>query len=129
MKKILLLSLVMLMSCAAKPKLYPNDKLKSVGQEKADEDIDECIADADTYLKSGKAKTVAKSAGAGAVIGGAIGAVGGLFTGNVGGGLLRGGAMGGAGGGAVGALTPDQIKRRYVNQCLGEKGYNVLGWD
>jgi hypothetical protein len=58
-----------------------------------------------------------------------MGAVGGLFTGNVGGGLVRGGAIGAAGGGAAGALSPDQVKQRFVNQCLTEKGYQVIGWD
>jgi hypothetical protein len=121
--------LLLVVSCASRPTLYPNEKLKSVGKEASQEDIDQCIADGDAYLKSSKGKNVAKGAGAGAIIGGAIGAVGGMFTGNLGSGLVRGGAMGAAGGGAGGALSPDELKRRYVNQCLGEKGYQVLGWD
>lgn len=128
-KIMLLLSLAILTSCASRPQLYPNEKLKSVGKERAEKDTDQCIADADAYLKSSKGKNVAKGAGAGAAIGAAMGAVGGLFTGNLGGGLVRGGAIGAAGGGTAGALTPDQMKRRYVNQCLADKGYRVLGWD
>lgn len=127
MKYVLLLLLVI--SCASKPQLYPNSKLKSVGKEAAKKDIDKCIAEADEYLESSKGKQVAKSAGGGAAIGAAIGAVGGMFTGNFGRGLVRGGAMGAAGGGAAGAISPDQMKRNYVNQCLGEKGYQVIGWD
>ena len=115
--------------CSSKPKLYPNSKYKSVGKEVAQEDINQCMSDADAFLESSKGKQIAKGAGAGAIIGGVIGVVGGLFTGNVGRGLVQGGAMGAAGGGAAGALTPDQVKRQYVNQCLGEKGYHVLGWD
>jgi uncharacterized membrane protein len=130
MFRVFLVSMVLvLVSCASRPKLYPNEKLKSVGKERAQKDTEKCIADADAYLESSKGKKVAKSAGAGAVIGGAMGAVSGMFTGNIGSGLLRGGAIGAAGGGAAGALSPDQIKRRYVNQCLAEKGYQVLGWD
>lgn len=121
--------LFFLLACASKPQLYPNQKLKTVGKEVAQKDIDKCIAEADQYLESSKGKQVAKGAGAGAAIGAAMGAVGGMFTGNMGRGLIRGGAVGAAGGGTVGALSPDQIKRRYVNQCLGEKGYQVLGWD
>lgn len=121
--------LLFLVACASKPQLYPNQKLKTVGKETAQKDIDKCIAEADAYLESSKGKQVAKGAGAGAAIGAAMGAVGGMFTGNMGRGLVRGGAVGAAGGGTVGALSPDQIKRRYVNQCLGEKGYQVLGWD
>ncbi len=121
--------LLILLSCASKPKLYPNQKFKEVGKEIAQKDIDRCISEADEYLESSKGKNVAKGAGVGAAIGAAIGAVGGVFTGNVGSGLVRGGAMGAAGGGTAGALTPDQIKHRYVNQCLAEQGYQVLGWD
>lgn len=124
-----LVFLLIFVSCASRPQLYPNQKLKSVGKEASQKDIDKCIADAENYLESSKGKQVAKGAGAGAVIGAAMGGVAGLFTGNLGSGLVRGGAIGAAGGGAAGALTPDQIKHRYVNQCLADQGYQVIGWD
>lgn len=127
MKFIMLLLLVA--GCASRPQLYPNQKLKKVGKEAAKQDVDQCIADADEYLKSSKGKQVAKSAGAGATIGAAMGAVGGMFRGDVGRGIVRGGAIGAAGGGAAGAVSPDQLKQRFVNQCLAEKGYQVIGWD
>lgn len=121
--------LLLVVSCASRPQLYPNSKLKSVGKEASQKDIDKCLAEADEYLESSKGKQVAKGAGAGAAIGAAMGAVGGMFTGNMGRGLVRGGAIGAAGGGAAGAVSPDQLKRRYVNQCLADKGYQVIGWD
>ncbi len=124
-----LLLLFFVAACASKPQLYPNQKFKSVGKDAARKDIDQCIADGDEYLESSKGKQVAKGAGAGAAVGAAMGAVTGMFTGNLGRGLLRGGAIGAAGGGAAGAISPDQMKRNYVNQCLAEKGYRVLGWD
>ncbi len=131
MSRIILFATIFLVfvGCSSKPKLYPNQKLKSVGRDQADLDIDQCIADADAYLESSKGKQIAKGAGAGAAVGAAMGAVTGLFTGNVGRGLVQGGAIGAAGGATAGALSPDEIKRRYVNQCLTEKGYHVLGWD
>ena len=125
----LVVILLILSSCASRPKLYPNHKVKSAGKEAAKKDIDKCLSEAEKYLESSKGKKIAKGAGAGAAIGAAMGAVGGLFSGNVGKGLLRGGSIGAAGGGAAGAISPDEIKRRYVNQCLAEKGYQVLGWD
>ena len=128
-KFLMVLTIFIFTSCASRPQLYPNQKLKTVGKEKAQEDTDKCIAEADEYLKSSKGKNIAKGAGAGAAVGAAMGAVAGMFTGNVGSGLVRGGAIGAAGGGTAGALTPDQMKRRYVNQCLADKGYRVLGWD
>ena len=124
-----ILILLLLVSCASRPKLYPNQKLKSVGKEASQKDIEFCIAEADKYLESSKGKQIAKGAGGGAAIGAAIGAVSGLFTGNLGRGLVQGGAMGAAGGAVGGAISPDQLKRRYVNQCLAEEGYQVLGWD
>jgi uncharacterized membrane protein len=127
MKYILLL--VLLVACASRPQLYPNPKLKKVGKEAAAKDIDKCMAEANEYLKSSKGKQVAKGAGTGAAIGAAMGAVSGMFSGNVGRGVVRGGAIGAAGGGAAGAASPDQIKQRYVNQCLDEQGYQVIGWD
>jgi uncharacterized membrane protein len=129
MKLCLILALLVFVGCASKPKLYPNEKLKTVGRAQADADIDQCISDADAYLESSKGKQIARGAGAGAAVGAAMGAVTGIFTGNVGRGLVRGGAIGAAGGATAGALSPDQIKRRYVNQCLADKGYHVLGWD
>lgn len=128
-KNVVLVTLLLVSACASRPKLYPNQKLKAVGKEAARKDIDKCMSESEEYLESSKGKQVARSAGAGAIIGGAMGAVSGMFTGNIGRGLVRGGAIGAAGGGAAGALSPDQIKRRYVNECLGEKGYRVLGWD
>lgn len=129
MKAILFIILIFTTACASRPQLYPNQKLKTVGKDTAKSDVDKCIADADAYLESSKGKKIAKGAGAGAAIGAAMGAVGGMFTGNMGRGLVRGGAIGAAGGGTAGALSPDEIKRRYVNECLGEKGYKVIGWD
>lgn len=132
MKKlaVFLLSLSVLTACASRPKLYPNEKLKSVGKEAAKTDIDICISEAETYLESSTGKQALKGAGTGAAIGAAFGAATGLiFGGNPLRSGLRSGAVGGAVGGTAGALSPDQIKQRYVNQCLAEKGYQVLGWD
>jgi outer membrane lipoprotein SlyB len=127
-----ILSLIFLsvfLSCSSKPKLYPNEKFKAAGKTQADKDIKKCMAEADEYLESSKGKQVAKGAGTGAAIGAAMGAVGGLFTGNFGGGLVRGGAVGAAGGAAYGGMSPDQIKHQFVNQCLSDKGYQVIGWN
>jgi uncharacterized membrane protein len=58
-----------------------------------------------------------------------MGAVAGAFYGDISGGAARGAAIGGTGGAVSGSLTPDQVKHRFVNQCLADKGYNVIGWD
>lgn len=130
-KNLLLLAFISLSlaSCASRPKLYPNDTLRAKGKEASEADIDLCLKDADAYLDSSEGKKIVKSAGFGAAVGGAMGAVAGAFYGDISGGAARGAAIGGTGGAVSGSLTPDQLKHRYVNQCLSDKGYNVIGWD
>lgn len=126
------LSLTMLLlvsSCASRPKLYPDATLKARGKTASEADINQCLSEADTYLESSEGKKMAKSAGFGAIVGGAMGAVAGAFVGDISRGAAQGAAMGGVGGGAAGAMSPDELKHRYVNQCLSDKGYRVLGWD
>lgn len=121
--------LFLVTSCASRPKLYPNDTLKTKGKVAAEADIDKCIKEADIYLESSEGKKIAKSAGFGAIVGGAMGAVTGAFYGDISGGAARGAAIGGTGGAVSGSLSPDEIKHRYVNHCLASQGYHVIGWD
>lgn len=116
-------------SCASRPRLYPNRKLKKVGMDHAQKDIDHCMQESEQFLESDKGKKMLKSGGFGALVGGTVGAVGGLFSGDIMGGAARGAAMGGAGGAVAGGLSPDELKMRYTNRCLSEKGYSVLGWN
>ena len=127
------LAILFFSGCASHgPVLYPNDHLKRVGEGGAKRDIQECDRQAAEYVKSEAALNTAKStaigAGAGAIIGGAVGAV----TGNVG----KGAAAGAAGGGASGLLSglfrgskPSPTHMNYVDRCLREKGYEVIGWN
>lgn len=116
--------------CSSRPQLYPNNpKYKSVGKEAAEADVELCMGEADKFVESPRGKKMLKGAGTGAVVGGAVGAAAGIFTGNVGRGAAMGAAMGGAGGAAAGSLSPDEVRRRYVNKCLTDKGYYILGWD
>ncbi len=124
-----ILILLMSYACSSKPVLYPNQALKSAGKGQAQKDIDQCLADADTYLESPKAKKILGSTGKGALFGGAVGAVTGALTGNFGQGLAHGAAIGGTAGAVGESISPDELKRSYVNRCLAEKGYQVLGWE
>ena len=117
--------LLLFSACASRPQLYPNAKFEQVGAQAAKADVDSCIAKADAYLENEKAKQVASGAGKGAVMGGVVG---GLFSGGFRG-MARGAVAGAAIGGTAGALSPKQLQRQFVNQCLAEKGYQVLGWD
>jgi outer membrane lipoprotein SlyB len=120
------------LACAAKrPVLYPNERLKAVGTAAAQQDIDDCLQRAAAGLKSSPEGKIAGSTAVGAAAGAAVGAAVGAVAGHAG----RGAAMGAAGGGTGGLLRGlfrsrdlDPEQRRLVEQCLREKGYQVIGW-
>lgn len=129
----LMVLLLMSASCGPqRPVLYPNERLKAVGQEAAQQDIDACMQFArDSGADSKRAgKVVGDTAKAG-VVGGATGAVIGAISGDAG----IGAAIGAAGAGTA-ALTssifraeaPDPIFMQFVDTCLREKGYQTIGW-
>ena len=124
---------VLISACAKKrPVLYPNATYKSVGQTVAQSDIDDCIQMAADYgHATDSGKNVAKSTATGAAVGAAVGGAVGAVTGRPGRGLAAGAAGGGAGGltrGAMKSGDPDEIERRFVEQCLRDMGYKVIGW-
>ncbi len=131
---IFLVATAVLMSACAKkrPVLYPNATYQAAGATAAQSDIDDCIQMAADYgHATDPGKNVAKSTGAGAAVGAAVGGAVGLVTGSPGRGLAAGAAGGGAGGMTRGAMKsgdPDEIERRFVEQCLRDKGYKVVGW-
>lgn len=117
---------------AQKPVLYPNVHLEDVGREQAERDIEACRARADEYVQSTTAKDVGKGAAVGAAGGAAVGAVGGAVSGR---GAGTGAAVGAATGATAGAVrgavkqtAPSPVYKQFVNRCLREKGYDVLGW-
>ncbi|HOG08288.1 MAG: cell envelope biogenesis protein OmpA [Syntrophales bacterium] len=132
MKKILLMiSILSLAGCATGPVLYPNSYLREVGEAKAHEDIAECETLADQYVQSDAgiqaAKDMAISAGGGAIIGGAAGAV----VGHLGRGVGVGAATGAAAAlvrGVIRASEPSPLFKSFMDRCLQERGYEVIGW-
>lgn len=128
-----LVMLIISTGCAAKrPVLYPNELYRSTGAEKAQQEINDCLKQADQANAQGTlADEVALKTGKSALVGGATGAVIGAISGSA----LRGGLIGAAAGGTV-ALVSSAMKgpedspvyRRFVEICLYEKGYQVLGW-
>jgi len=127
------LGLFIFLGCAQqRPVLYPNPYLKTLGQERAEADINECVRLATEQGAQGDTgEQVAKDTAEGGAIGGAAGAAVGAVFGSVG-----RGAAAGAAGGAAGALTaglfrssePDPVFRGFVDRCLREKGYEPIGW-
>ena len=121
------------LGCSAKrPVLYPDLHYQRVGKIRAEQDIDTCIHSArGAGLEENRAGNVAKQAGAGAAVGGAAGGAYGMVRGDAGE-RAAAGAAAGAASGAVGAGLrsgePTPILRRYVERCLRDKGYDVIGW-
>jgi hypothetical protein len=135
MKKLIFMSSILLVVCGCgtkKPVLYPNAHLQSVGPSQSQFDIDECCSMADAYVKSGAGSQVAKDAAVGGAVGGAAGAA----YGSVWGGSTSKRAGAGAAAGAAAAATrglfrakePSPVYKGFVNRCLQEKGYSVVGW-
>lgn len=126
----------LLAACSApQPIFYPNDHLKSVGRKASNRDIADCKRMAKQYGASegpGKAAKAARSTAAGAGGGAVTGVVGGAIAGSAG----RGAAIGAATGATAGLLKglfsrpkPSQTYTAFVNRCLKERGYDVIGWE
>ncbi|PYM90569.1 MAG: cell envelope biogenesis protein OmpA [Candidatus Rokuibacteriota bacterium] len=114
------------------PVLYPNAKLQEMGKEQADQDIEACRKLADDWVQSTAGKDIAKGAAVGGAGGAAVGAVAGAVSGR---GAGTGAAVGAATGATAGAVhgaakqtEPSPVYKQYVNRCLKERGYEVLGW-
>lgn len=126
-------ALLLLAGCATnqKPVLYPNAHLKNVGDATAQRDIHECIEMAEN---SGVAKSnnqVLKGGAQGAAVGGAAAAVGTVIRGgSVAEGAAVGAAIGGTAGAVRGAFRNDvnPTYKNFVQRCLHDRGYDVIGW-
>ncbi len=122
------------LACAAKrPVLGPNARLEEVGMDAAQQDIDDCLRQANSGAEARQAGKIAGSTALGAATGAAVGAVAGAVAGSA----ARGAAIGAAGGGTGGLIQGlfhaggrelDPEQRRLVEQCLRDKGYEVSGW-
>ena len=130
---ILVVFAVTMLSCAQqRPVLYPNTHLKHVGRETAETDIDDCLQLAIDYgAKEGSGAKVAKETAKGAAVGGAAGTAVGAVTGNLGIGAAAGAAGGGAASMArsmINSDKPNPVFKKFVEQCLRDKGYQPVGW-
>jgi hypothetical protein len=120
--------------CAQTPVLYPNTRLEDRGKAEAAGDVAYCRARADESVSSGAAtaKEIGKDTVVGAVGGAGIGAVGGaVWGGGAGRGAGIGAAVGATAGllyGAVKSAAPSPVYKSFVDHCLSNMGYQVIGW-
>jgi hypothetical protein len=120
------------LACArSRPVLYPNQRYQSAGAAAAG-DVAECQDQAAAHGYGSKPGVrTAGSAAAGAAGGAAVGVVGGAILGHPGRGAALGAGMGGTRGllrGLLGSREPGPLQRGFVEECLAEKGYRVIGW-
>jgi hypothetical protein len=124
-------------SAAAKPVLYPNAAFNRVGEAQAQHEVATCQSRASAAgLRAEENSQVAQRAGEGAAVAGVASAVGALVFGRGAEGMLRSGLGGAAIGGAAGATQaavrggrPSSVYRSYVQRCLAERGFDVIGWN
>lgn len=135
MRRVLVLLLIptlLALGCAKRPVLYPNAQYERAGEVEAQAAVDQCIELAENAnLGTNQAAEAAKKTGAGAAVGTATGAVSGAITGDAGTGALVGlasGAIVGFFSWMFGSAEPDPLMVRYVDRCLGEQGYESIGW-
>ena len=122
--------------CSSSPKrpvLYPNQHLNRVGAHVSQQDINACMQMARTSgVKVTKDGEVGRKAASGAAIGGASTAAYGVFRGgDVGDRALAGAAAGAAAGAVRGGIQSTEqspLFMNFVNRCLSDKGYSVIGW-
>ena len=120
---------------APTPKLYPNKHLQAVGQDRARRDMRQCRVLAEDYIEE-NAYDARQSQRQDAVRRAARGAAMGALAGSI----TKNNAGRSAGAGAAMAGTSELLNRRterregspeykkYVEACLEDKGYKVVGW-
>lgn len=124
-------------SPSARPVLYPNAVLNRVGDSQARAEVDACAARAQSagLTPDEKNNETARRAGQGAAVGGVAAAVGALVTGRGMDRVVRSGAVGAAVGGSAGAVSgamqekASATYRHFVQRCLSDKGFEVIGWN
>lgn len=115
-----------------KPTFYPNKHYKRVGDAQVEKDVEACSARADQFVaKADRRKKVASTTLKRSAVGSAVGATAGSFSGHAGRGAGIGastGAILGLVGGFGDAAKPNVTHERFIERCLRERGYDVIGW-
>ena len=134
----LAVSVLFLTGCAtpiAKPAFYPNAHYQQVGPAQAQVDAQACANLAQQSEVTAVNKVDAgRSAAAGAAGVGTAGVVGSLLSGNkpdlknIAAGAAAIGAAGAAATAAGQSVGGSALYRQFVQQCLAERGYHVIGW-
>ncbi len=120
-------------SAQKRPVFYPNHHIQTVGKAQAQRDTDDCMALANSYgVSTNKDGEIGKKAATGAALGGIGAGAYGLVRGDAGERALAGAAAGAATGAVKGGIDSTELSptfKRFVQRCLRERGYDVIGWE
>lgn len=121
-------------ACSTKrPVLYPDAHLKAVGPARAEKDVEACMRLArDHGVSEGRGERILEDTAAGGAVGGAAGGAAGAVRGEAGRRAATGAAAGAAAGavrGTIRSRDPKQTYKRFVQKCLRDEGYTVIGWE
>ncbi len=126
-----------LMGCATsssspKPILYPNAYFNQVGKQIANRDIASCMSLArSSGVNQNKDGEIVKNATSSAAIGGSAAGAWGLVRGDALDRAAAGALAGAAAGttrGAIKSLETSPVFKNFVQKCLRDRGYEVIGW-
>ncbi|MEQ1740556.1 MAG: glycine zipper family protein [Methyloglobulus sp.] len=119
-------STLMLSACYTQGGYTPTvDTYNDPNAYRMNQDMEECRQLA-SQSSGGTLKETAIGAGVGGLVGAAGGAVVGAFTGNPAAGAAIGAAAGGLGGAAKQGFTAEDRFRNAYNQCMSNRGHNVI---
>jgi outer membrane lipoprotein SlyB len=123
-------------ACASpekRPVLYPNAHLKRVGDQVARQETDACLEMArNSAVNETVDGEVGRKAASGAAVGAAAAGAWGLVRGDAVSHALAGAAAGASAGAVSGGLQSTETSPvfiNFVNKCLSDKGYSVIGWE
>jgi len=120
-------------SAQKRPVFYPNQHIQAVGKAQAQRDTDDCMTLANSYgVSTSKDGEIGKKAAKGAALGGIGAGAYGLVRGDAGERAAAGAAAGAATGAVKGGFDSTELSptfKRFVQRCLRERGYDVIGWE
>jgi outer membrane lipoprotein SlyB len=116
------LALASCSSTPSRPTLYPNQTLKDRGTQVSQADIDQCLKEANAYLETPEGQKLERSNNSPS-----IGTSVGFGFGGGGSGIGLGIGLGN--GGERRLSGEEQVRRNFTNQCLVNKGYQIVGWE
>jgi len=133
-----LVSILILSGCSNPPKrpvVYPNAKATSAGPAQVARDVEACMTLARQYgIGETRQDNIARDTATGALLGGVAAGTWGLVRGDATERAAAGAAAGAATAATRSVITSTENRlnptfQGFVQRCLSERGYEVIGWE